>query len=87
MSSVSALNSLLSSADPSSSIDLSSILEAAMGASSPGLDVTPPATMPVTVLRGHAHQFSDPALALRPGDRISLLAPAPPPAHRASTPQ
>jgi len=37
MSSISALNSLLSS---SSSIDLSSILEAALGASSPGLDVT-----------------------------------------------
>src|ERR1700749_3744385 len=40
MSSVSALNSLLSSASDSSSIDLSSILEAALGASSPGLDVT-----------------------------------------------
>lgn len=41
MSSVSALNSLLSSiSSPASSIDLSSILEAALGASSPGLDVT-----------------------------------------------
>lgn len=40
MSSVSALNSLLSSASGSSSVDLSSILEAALGASSPGLDVT-----------------------------------------------
>lgn len=41
MSSVSALNSLLSSLPSStSSIDLSSILEAALGASSPGLDVT-----------------------------------------------
>jgi len=40
MSSISALDSLLSSANPSSAIDLSSILEAALGASSPGLDVT-----------------------------------------------
>jgi len=48
MSSVSALNSLLSSADPSSSIDLSSILEAAMGASSPGLDVTSAVNSAVT---------------------------------------
>ena len=40
MSSLSALNSLLSSASGSSSIDLSSILQAAFGASSPGLDVT-----------------------------------------------
>lgn len=48
MSSVSALNSLLSSADPSSSIDLSSILEAAMGASTPGLDVTSAVNAAVT---------------------------------------
>jgi flagellar hook-associated protein 2 len=39
MSSISALNSLFSSSS-SSSIDLSSILEAALGASTPGLDVT-----------------------------------------------
>ena len=47
----------------------------------------PPGSMPVAVLRDHAHQFPDPALTLRPGDRISLLAPAPAPAHRTSTPQ
>lgn len=40
MSSISALDSLLSSTNPSSAINLSSILEAALGASSPGLDVT-----------------------------------------------
>lgn len=40
MSSISALDSLLSSTNPASAIDLSSILEAALGASSPGLDVT-----------------------------------------------
>jgi flagellar hook-associated protein 2 len=45
MSSLSALNSLLSS---SSSVDLSSILEAAMGASSPGLDVTSAVNAAVT---------------------------------------
>jgi flagellar hook-associated protein 2 len=39
---------LLSSADPSSSIDLSSILEAAMGASTPGLDVTSAVNAAVT---------------------------------------
>jgi flagellar hook-associated protein 2 len=48
MSSVSALNSLLSSASNSSSVDLSSILEAAMGASSPGLDVTSAVNAAVT---------------------------------------
>jgi flagellar hook-associated protein 2 len=41
MSSISALNSLLSSSSTSSSsVDLSAILEAALGASSPGIDVT-----------------------------------------------
>jgi flagellar hook-associated protein 2 len=40
MSSISALDSLLSGSSSSSSIDISSILEAALGASSPGLDVT-----------------------------------------------
>ena len=49
----------------------------------------PPGSIPVAVLRDHAHQFPDPALTLRPGDRISLLAPAPAPApaHRTPTPQ
>lgn len=40
MSSISALDSLLNSASSSSSVNLSSILEAAFGASSPGIDVT-----------------------------------------------
>jgi flagellar hook-associated protein 2 len=40
MSSLSALDSLLSGSDPASAIDLSQILEAATGASSPGIDVT-----------------------------------------------
>jgi flagellar hook-associated protein 2 len=48
MSSVSALDSLLSSGSSSSSIDLSSILEAALGASSPGLDVTAAVNSAVT---------------------------------------
>jgi len=47
----------------------------------------PAGSMPVAVLRGHAHQSPDPAITLRPGDRISLLAPAPAPAHRTSTPR
>jgi CIC family chloride channel protein len=47
----------------------------------------PPGSIPVALLRDHAHQSPDPALTLRPGDRISLLAPAPAPAHRTSTPQ
>lgn len=47
MSSVSALNSLLSSS-ASSGIDISSILEAALGASSPGLDVTSAVSSAIT---------------------------------------
>lgn len=47
MSSLSALDSLLSGSS-SSSVDLSSILEAAMGASSPGLDVTSAVNAAVT---------------------------------------
>jgi flagellar hook-associated protein 2 len=49
MSSISsALSSLLSSSSSSSSIDLSSILEAALGASSPGIDVTAAVNSAVT---------------------------------------
>jgi flagellar hook-associated protein 2 len=50
MSSVSALNSLLSGSS-SSSIDLSSILQAALGASSPGLDVTAAVNSAITAAR------------------------------------
>lgn len=50
MSSVSALNSLLSGSS-SSSIDISSILEAAMGASSSGIDVTAAVNSAVTAAR------------------------------------
>ncbi|HEX4067019.1 MAG TPA: flagellar filament capping protein FliD [Acidobacteriaceae bacterium] len=48
MSSISALNSLLGSSSSSSSIDLSAILEAAMGASTPGIDVTSAVNAAVT---------------------------------------
>jgi flagellar hook-associated protein 2 len=48
MSSVSALNSLLSSTSPTSGIDISSILQAATGASSSGLDVTSAVNAAVT---------------------------------------
>jgi len=51
MSSVSSLNSLLSSSSSTSSIDLSSILEAAFGASSPGIDVTSAVNAAVTAAR------------------------------------
>jgi flagellar hook-associated protein 2 len=48
MSSISALNSLLSSSDSSSSVNLSDILEAALGASSPGIDVNEAVSAAVT---------------------------------------
>ena len=37
----------------------------------------PPGTTPVAVLHDHAHRPPGPAVTLHPGDRISLLAPAP----------
>ena len=37
----------------------------------------PPDAIPVSVLRGRSHRDPDPTLVLRPGDRISVLAPAP----------
>jgi flagellar hook-associated protein 2 len=48
MSSVSALNSLLDSTSSTSSIDLSQILQAATGASTPGIDVTAAVNSAVT---------------------------------------
>jgi flagellar hook-associated protein 2 len=48
MSSLSALDSLLSSSSPASSINLSEILEAATGASSPGIDVNEAVSAAVT---------------------------------------
>ena len=51
MGTVSALDSLLSSSSSSSSIDLSSILEAAYGASSSGLDVTAAVNSAITAAR------------------------------------
>jgi CIC family chloride channel protein len=36
----------------------------------------PPGTIPVSVLRDHTHRGPDPAVILRPDDRISLLVPA-----------
>lgn len=51
MSSVSALNSLLSSASSTSAIDISSILQAAMGSSSTGIDVTAAVNSAITAAR------------------------------------
>jgi flagellar hook-associated protein 2 len=51
MSSVSALNSLLSSSSSSSAIDLSSILQAAYGSSSSGIDVTSAVNAAITAAR------------------------------------
>jgi flagellar hook-associated protein 2 len=51
MSSVSALNSLLSSTSSTSSVDLSSILQAAYGSSSSGIDVTSAVNAAVTAAR------------------------------------
>jgi flagellar hook-associated protein 2 len=48
MSSISALNSLLSASSSSSSINLTQILQAAMGASSPGIDVNSAVNAAVT---------------------------------------
>jgi flagellar hook-associated protein 2 len=48
MSSISALNSLLSSSDSSSAVNLTDILEAALGASSPGIDVNEAVSAAVT---------------------------------------
>ena len=48
MSSVSSLNSLLSSLNSSSSINLSEILQAALGASSPGIDVNAAVSSAIT---------------------------------------
>jgi len=51
MSSVSALNTLLASTSSSSGIDLSQILQAASGASTPGIDVTAAVNAAVTAAR------------------------------------
>jgi flagellar hook-associated protein 2 len=52
MSSSSLLGSLLGSSNSATSIDISSILEAAMGASTPGLDVTSAVSSAVTAAEG-----------------------------------
>jgi flagellar hook-associated protein 2 len=52
MSSVSALNSLLSSSNSADAIDLSQILEAATGASTPGIDVTQAVNAAITAAEG-----------------------------------
>lgn len=52
MSSSSLLGSLLGSSNSATSIDISSILEAAMGASTPGLDVTAAVSSAVTAAEG-----------------------------------
>lgn len=71
MSSVSALDSLLSSADPSSSIDLSSILQAAFGASTPGLDVTAAVNSAVTAAEAPEQQWETQESTLQ--NQISAL--------------
>jgi flagellar hook-associated protein 2 len=65
MSSVSALNSLLSSSSSSSSIDLSSILQAAMGASSSGIDVTAAVNSAVAAARAPETGWQDQEAALQ----------------------
>ena len=52
MSSSSAINSLLGSSSSANAIDISSILEAAMGAATPGLDVTAAVNSAVTAAEG-----------------------------------
>ena len=52
MSSVSALNSLLSGSNSADAIDLSQILEAATGASTPGIDVTQAVNAAITAAEG-----------------------------------
>jgi flagellar hook-associated protein 2 len=52
MSSVSALNSLLSGSNSADAIDLSQILEAATGASTPGIDVTSAVNAAITAAEG-----------------------------------
>ena len=47
----------------------------------------PPGTAPVAVLHDHTHRPPGPATTLHPGDRISLLTPAPAPPHRSSPPE
>ncbi len=64
MSSVSALNSLLGSTSSSSSIDLSSILQAALGASSPGIDVTSAVNAAVTAARAPEQAWQSQQLTL-----------------------
>jgi CIC family chloride channel protein len=46
----------------------------------------PPGTTPVAVLHDHIHRPPGPATTLHPGDRISLLTPAPASPHRPSSP-
>ena len=52
MSSSSLLGSLLGSSNSATAVDISSILEAAMGASTPGLDVTSAVSSAVTAAEG-----------------------------------
>lgn len=59
MSSISALNSLLSSSNSSSSIDLSDILEAALGASTPGIDVNAAVSAAVTAAEAPETNWED----------------------------
>jgi hypothetical protein len=58
------------------------VIELTVSAASPAVGARlgairwPPGTVPVSVLRDHTHRGPDPAVTLRPDDRISLLVPA-----------
>jgi CIC family chloride channel protein len=58
------------------------LVEVAIGADSPAAGTRlgavrwPAGTAPVAVLRGHGYRAPDGSMTLRPGDRVSLLAPA-----------
>ncbi len=63
------------------------VLEITIGSDSPaigqplGQTAWPPGSVPVSILRGRILRDPEPGLTLSPGDRVSLLSPAPPPQH------
>jgi flagellar hook-associated protein 2 len=74
MSSVSALNSLLSGSNSADAIDLSEILEAATGSSTPGIDVTAAVNAAVTAAEGpeDTWQSQESRLATQTSDLTTL---------------
>lgn len=65
MSTLSALSSLLSSASSTSAIDLSSVLQAALGASSQGIDVTSAVNSAITAARAPEFAWQNQEMALQ----------------------